>query len=340
MTVWVEAPKCSRGDIDRAGQVLVAGGTSAELEHAFELANAWRASHAFPLNKFQMGLRQRARKLDSRAMVAQRLKRMVSIEEKLRREPTMKLSQMQDIGGCRAVVRSLKVVRALSDLHVADGHRLRNDYITEPKDDGYRGVHLVAKYYSASHPQWNNQRVEIQIRTKLQHAWATAVETVATFSAPALKAGGGDSRWRRFFALMGAAFADRESTAPIPNTPASAKDRKDELIALESELRIFTCLEAWRAALRVLPLEKRSRVVAYVLVLDVAARTIRPLPFGTQRQASAAAAHYEKQAKDKGRAWDVVQVSVDSVRSLKRLYPNYYSDTRAFLRALKNEISL
>ena len=42
--------------------------------------------------------------------VAQRLKRMPTILSKLERQPTMDITRMQDIGGCRAVVQSVKAV--------------------------------------------------------------------------------------------------------------------------------------------------------------------------------------------------------------------------------------
>jgi hypothetical protein len=45
---------------------------------------------------------------------------------------------------------------------------------------------------------------EIQLRSRLQHAWATTVETVDTFTRQAIKTGGGKAEWRRFF------FADTE----------------------------------------------------------------------------------------------------------------------------------
>ena len=71
---------------------------------ALEIINNWRAAHSFPLNTIQVGLRRRARDVDDHALIAQRLKRVPSILQKLRRFPHMKLSRMQDIGGCRAVV--------------------------------------------------------------------------------------------------------------------------------------------------------------------------------------------------------------------------------------------
>ena len=51
-----------------------------------------------------------------------------------------------------------------------------DDYITTPKDSGYRGVHLIYRYYSDKNETFNGLKIEVQIRTALQHAWATAVD--------------------------------------------------------------------------------------------------------------------------------------------------------------------
>lgn len=82
-------------------------------------------------------------------------------EIKLRDNPNMKLSQMQDIGGCRAVLSTVEQVKELvakykefhgkspkdrSDWDGSDDF----DYILQPKSDGYRSVHLVFRYKSPS----------------------------------------------------------------------------------------------------------------------------------------------------------------------------------------------
>jgi|SRR5438034_967309 len=105
-------PHHSRTQVDAAGKDLVRLGTpatnsdfeetSAHFEHALAVINNWRASHSFPLNTFQVGLRSHAEQINPDALVAQRIKRLSSIELKLRRFPTMKLSQMQDLG-CRSL---------------------------------------------------------------------------------------------------------------------------------------------------------------------------------------------------------------------------------------------
>ncbi len=141
----------------------------------------------------RMTLTTRAKKIDRRAIIAQRLKRLMSIQVKLLRNDNMALSQMQDIGGCRAVVRSVsqvdRLVKAYDDWSrsrplVGAEFVKKYDYIDHPKKDGYRSVHLIYKYRSASQGQgsWNGLRIEVQIRSRQQHAWATAVETVDTIT--------------------------------------------------------------------------------------------------------------------------------------------------------------
>ena len=123
----------------------------------------------------------------------------------------MKLSKMQDIGGCRAVMASVEHVRQLVRKYERSKHNHRFlkafDYISYPKESGYRSYHLVYQYQSYRSPEWNGLRIEVQLRTRLQHAWATAVEAVGTFTQQGLKASLGDPDWWRFFALMGTAIS-------------------------------------------------------------------------------------------------------------------------------------
>ena len=81
-----------------------------------------------------------------------------------------------------------------------------------PKKSGYRSVHLVYSYQAESDddPLVDGLAVELQIRTQLQHTWATANEVVGTFLREDLKSGKGNPDWLRFFVLAGAVIGRRE----------------------------------------------------------------------------------------------------------------------------------
>jgi ppGpp synthetase/RelA/SpoT-type nucleotidyltranferase len=110
-------------------------------------------------------------------------KSTASIIEKLRRE-TIRLSQMQDIAGCRLVVEDIKtqdqVVERLKSTFakvVAVDRRKQPSY-------GYRAVHLI--------PTARNRPIEIQVRTEFQHLWAQLSEAWSDAIDPAIKYGGGE----------------------------------------------------------------------------------------------------------------------------------------------------
>ncbi|CAN5849665.1 hypothetical protein BH18ACI5_BH18ACI5_04280 [soil metagenome] len=111
-------------------------------------------------------------------------KTLVSIREKLRRE-TIRLSQMQDIAGCRVVVPDLRTQRDLADSlpHIFEDVVIV-DRCSDPSH-GYRAIHGVVLV--------DGKRVEVQIRTHLQHRWAEIAEK-ASDRDPGIKYGHGKAR--------------------------------------------------------------------------------------------------------------------------------------------------
>ena len=363
MAKWAVPQFESKGQVDRAGRALIENNQS-PLDRASSLSiiNNWRAIHSYPLHITKVNLKRRAEKVSKRSIIAQRLKRLSSISLKLRRNEHMKLTQMQDIGGCRAVLPSMKEVRQLVDAYEKaiaknppeKGKRSqqavsrsqirselveRYDYISRPKPDGYRSHHYVFKYRSAAEDKqiYNGLRVEIQIRTKLQHAWATAVEAISTFTEQALKSGIGDDRWKRFFALMGTAIALREGCPPVPNTP----ENKDELVAeirnLYQELQVDMVLMGITATVDSLKAEPDAQ--AYLLVLDAEQRFLQVKSYKANELANANEEYLlvEQQYADNPKV-QAVLVSVDSLASLQSAYPNYYLDTGEFLTVVNQVI--
>jgi hypothetical protein len=233
-----------------------------------------------PLLTFRMGLSHRSRRVEPKAIVAQRLKRFSSVMNKLAREPQMKLSQMQDLGGCRAILSDVVTVERLYELYRGSGDLFESqgamkcyDYIRKPKADGYRGIHVVGRYSTRlkKDEPWNGQRIEIQLRSQLQHAFATAVETVTTFTRLPLKFGAGPQEWRRFFSLMGSALAIREETPLVEGTPTNQSELIGELRGLTKALRVRQRLRGWTSALKQLPKSNTAGVKWQwlLLVLDV-----------------------------------------------------------------------
>ena len=111
---------------------------------------------------------------------------MPTIIDKLKRYPNMKLTTMQDIGGVRAILNSVEDVYSLVSEYRESkrfAHELvdQKDYIQSPRDeDCYRSIHLIYRYRNSQAKNYNGLRIELQIRTRLQHLWATAVETMGT----------------------------------------------------------------------------------------------------------------------------------------------------------------
>ena len=84
----------------------------------------------------------------------------------------MDLSRMYDIGGCRCVfptVDEANKVRAI----FYDTHRplicKEMNYIDKPKPDGYRSIHIIFNYDDPDFPQYKNLKIEMQLRSELQH---------------------------------------------------------------------------------------------------------------------------------------------------------------------------
>src|SRR6056297_3370915 len=98
-TIREISPQNSKSRVNQAGRNLAANSASKE---DMDIIENWRASHNHILNTFQANLRRRAKLSNARTPV-QRIKRLETIQNKLRRFPEMQLSRMHDIVGCRVV---------------------------------------------------------------------------------------------------------------------------------------------------------------------------------------------------------------------------------------------
>ncbi|WAC62005.1 RelA/SpoT domain-containing protein [Pseudoxanthomonas sp. SL93] len=112
-----------------------------------------------------------------------------AIVDKLKRQSS-RLSQMQDIAGCRVVVEDIiQQRRALGAMQVYLDDPQVFDRRSQPSH-GYRAIHLVASF--------DGVKVEVQLRTRLQHLWAEISERLSDVVDPGLKYGIGDPDALRF----------------------------------------------------------------------------------------------------------------------------------------------
>jgi putative GTP pyrophosphokinase len=163
---------------------------------------AFRETFQDPLRKTVMGLRSMVKSevpafkaTGARVPVVQRLKRREQILWKLARFPDSKLSNMGDIGGCRAVLGSraevegvLKRIRKNWRVH----GRIR-DMRDEAAPSGYRAMHVIVVR--------DGRRIEIQLRTPHEHEWALAVERTGVRLGYGLKEGEGPADLLEYFRL-------------------------------------------------------------------------------------------------------------------------------------------
>lgn len=142
--------------------------------------------------------------------VTQRLKKVSTIVDKLSRESGLDLSRMQDIGGCRVVVESLDHLRLVENaIREAWGDDLQRtkDYITTPRNSGYRAVHMIVLELG--------RQIEIQLRTETMHRWAVLVEAFSGVVSQNLKQDG-QHLIQDLLRVMSEADALADAGHPVP----------------------------------------------------------------------------------------------------------------------------
>lgn len=170
----------SKTQIDRLGERLKKGSPN---EADLQLLTEYRRSFSNAHNTVVRAIREKLNLMPT----GRPEKSTASIIEKLRRE-SIRLSQIQDIAGCRIIVGDIdaqdRAVVSLQGLYpgasLADRRRFPSH--------GYRAIHVIAKI--------SGLPIEIQVRTTLQHTWAEFSERLSDRIAPGIKYGGGNDQMR------------------------------------------------------------------------------------------------------------------------------------------------
>lgn len=213
----VSAVKISKSKIDRAGVILSDTSrkydeVSLEMDYIFE---EYRKSHLEPLTRLTLELQGWMRSFGGGYFIAQRLKRRPQILRKLRRL-SVRLTQLQDIGGCRIIVdsnadvgRLVNYIRGnLQDSGFAKVLR-ETDYRELGRDDtGYRAFHFVLEKSGA--------KLELQVRSRIQHYWSESIERTSVIYGKRLKEKEGDPEVIDYFKVFSNALHSIEIEHDIP----------------------------------------------------------------------------------------------------------------------------
>lgn len=192
----------TKGEIDRLGQRI---GTSTVIDtEDLNKLQEYRQTFQEPISRVFSFLLISARKIDKQSVVTYRIKRIDTIIEKLRRfsnNPNggMNLSRMWDIAGCRCILNDPtgEKLYKLQDVILKEfGPNCKvNDRVAEAKESGYRSIHVYLK------DKETQKSIEIQIRNREQHNWATLVEIVDLLYETNNKENGAVGKLGRFLQL-------------------------------------------------------------------------------------------------------------------------------------------
>lgn len=328
----------TRADLVRTGQILIDDGRPrSEQIWAAEILGQWRTEHAPLLEAFETKVREQVRGIDDEALVAHRLKRTPSIVAKLKKMTTLPLPNMQDVGGIRAVVRDLGTVRALEMALCEPGAPLvvarHDNYIANPKPSGYRSSHLI--YRNGEPPPGNGTfQFEFQIRTRLQHAWATAVETVDALQQFSLKSGLGPPEWLEYFVLVGGAIAYYEGCEPQePFFGLGQAETYRQTIAETRRLYVRERLHNFASAIQAMVQGDPDDYYLLQLYPDERRTVTTTWRRDDLAVANVEYARWEERARQGERVL-VALVAAGTVEALKQAYPNYFMDTQEFVKIL------
>lgn len=347
--------KYSGKQVSKAGKKLLLLETLSENEGnaAFDVLSYWRFTHEIPLAIAFNKLQTTTLEIDKKAIFAKRLKRYISIVLKLDRFRSMQLKNMQDIGGCRAVLTTEKklnrTARALKSLpeFQNDGLFKIKNYIKKPKDDGYRSYHIIGKFTDFF---GDKKSIEIQLRTSLQHYWATALEIVDLFTGQALKSNQGKAEWKEFFLHVSEQFAVMDSIHLFDSIPleekferyskALLKDKKSfvssQITRARCEsLNVLSIFAAFSSSLKIVDnkLDDNNNTGFVLLTIDTLNNTVHPELF-TKEESQLAEEKYIAAEKNTVTSEEkniiVALVSTTAVGSIKEAYPNYFADSTKF----------
>ncbi|EKO3519529.1 RelA/SpoT domain-containing protein [Vibrio fluvialis] len=330
-----------------------------DLKSATATIQTFRAAHEKPLNTIAYMIGRCCRELDISVKPVKRLKRLETIIDKLQRksldgttENQTCVTNMNDIGGCRVIfpdIRSLSAVRERLVDTIQDEARVQikdiDDYIAAPKpnDCGYRSLHIIYRYEHSSGKKFN---IEAQLRTKLQHLWATTVEIVDILEQTKIKthSHSPDSekseiqiKWEELLSIMSSYIAHLEGAIYLSEENKIKLSHR--LKQLNQDLNADTRLESFKIiSEQAYSCCEKSTKYLLLAVNEKSLKMIVSKEFNDKTEAIFVYNELEKLTQSLDDI-NVLLVSTKHMGQLEEAYPNYLGDCASFIAILHDAMN-
>ncbi len=284
-----------------------------------EKLQAYRVSFQKSMNNVFDFLVARSKYHYKGSLTVYRLKRIDTIVRKINREKTMDFSKMQDIAGCRSIVDSERqIYNIVADFEKNDQFEIidRVDYIIKPRDTGYVSYHLIVK------PINEERFVEIQLRTRSQHFWATLVEITDVVFNIKLKEGEDHPQLYRFHKLLAKGKNQLTTEDKIEIVQI---ERENEIISKVTSLfksNYYVSIDRWGKA------ENRDEAQYLIMELD---EDLSPDFYFFKDFLNAESAYFDKFASNEPNMV-LVHVNKPSFEKIGLAYSNYILTSHPSIR--------
>lgn len=257
----------------------------------------------------------------------------------------MQLARMHDIVGCRIIFDNIELLNSFRDnfnkSRFYHKRRIKRkfdgtvedayNYILNPKESGYRGIHDVFEYKAkqagaakkSGGEKWNGLHIEIQYRTAVQHAWATAVEICDKYTDNHGKFSDAPNDYLRYFQISSELLARKFENCLSCLPDATMHELIDEFNSLEQNHGMIRTLRGIQPSQQEFDSSKHT-----LLIFDETTDKVEVKTFSDFRKAISEYFRLEREAADDR---DVVLVAADDPESVRFGFKNYFSDAREFV---------
>lgn len=300
--------------------------------------NEWRRAHQSPLETVYDYIVELSNEIDN-SICSSRLKRVSSIKEKLlRKNSNTHLQTMGDIAGCRLIVDNFKEIDYCLRKITEKFDVLNVNYHTEGlQTSGYTGVHVICKFDKTDKLLFNGLKVEIQLRIKHQHTWATTVEILDLICGTRMKTGqivDGYSEFMKASAIL-LHYLDTDKNLHQINPP---KELLNNIDFLNKKLNIEKKIDAYNDTL--FPLALNKPTPGYSIIRVHKGSNYCTIKYFGDKKEEALNKYFELE-KDQNTQRDdkyPLLAYCINVENLPEAFPNYFSKFSTSLFDLINNI--